>query len=43
MDLKNEKETNLALEKIRNSAFNITKILTNPPQYFLTLNERKIL
>ena len=26
MDLKNEKETNLALEKIRNSSFNITKI-----------------
>ena len=28
MDLKNEKETNLALEKIRNSSFNITKIST---------------
>ena len=28
MDLKNEKETNSALEKIRNSSFNITKVLT---------------
>ena len=28
MDLKNEKETNSALEKIRNSSFNITKIST---------------
>jgi len=28
MDLKNENETNLALEKIRNSSFNITKIST---------------
>jgi len=41
MDLKNEKETNLALEKIRNSSFNITKILTkrvkrNPMPPFTT-------
>ena len=41
MDLKNEKETNLALEKIRNSSFNITKISTkrvrrNPMPPFTT-------
>ena len=41
MDLKNEKETNLALEKIRNSLFNITKISTkrvrrNPMPPFTT-------
>ena len=41
MDLKNEKETNLALEKIKNSSFNITKISTkrvrrNPMPPFTT-------
>ena len=41
MDLKNENETNLALEKIRNSSFNITKISTkrvrrNPMPPFTT-------
>jgi len=41
MDLKDEKETNLALEKIRNSSFNITKISTkrvrrNPMPPFTT-------
>ena len=41
MDLKNEKETNLALEKIRNSSFIITKISTkrvrrNPMPPFTT-------
>ena len=41
MDLKNEKETNLALEEIRNSSFNITKISTkrvrrNPMPPFTT-------
>ena len=40
-DLKNKKETNLALEKIRNSSFNITKISTkrvrrNPMPPFTT-------